>query len=342
MPEVTQATTWVDPRIGTGGLGYAYGSCFVGAAAPHGFAKPGPDTNGLFGTVAFQHYSGYYAEDNRIQGFSSTHLHGTGATDYGVLSVMPTLAFDPTKTSVVDYETLFDKTDEHASAGYYDVTLANGIDAELTATQRVAVERYTMPSAGHDRDRSLEDAVERHGRRVRHQRRRCGRRDHRLAASPRRDVGAGFGGYTLYFVAHGTWTLVDDVGDRRGADRARRRDARSRSGCRWCRSRARARTSRPRCRPSTSTRSTTRRPRRGKPSSASVKLTAETEVQLRTFYTSLYHAFLMPSVIGDVDGTYQLAHQARGPGAGLGSDVGSLAVGHVSLGVAAVRVARAG
>ena len=40
-----------------------------------------------------------------------------------------------------------------------------------------------------------------------------------------------------------------------------------------------------------------------------VLLTGGTEAQRRTFYTSLYHAFLMPSVIGDVDGTYQLAKQ---------------------------------
>src|SRR5262245_1597268 len=104
LPEVVDAAEWVDPRIGTGGIGYAYGSCFVGAVAPHGLAKPGPDTNGPFGTINFQHYSGYYAEDDRIRGFSSVHLHGTGATDYGVLSLMPTLAFDPAKTHVVDYE----------------------------------------------------------------------------------------------------------------------------------------------------------------------------------------------------------------------------------------------
>ena len=56
-------------------------------AAPHGLAKPGPDTSGLFGTINFQHYSGYFAEDDRIRGFSQVHLHGTGATDYGVLSL---------------------------------------------------------------------------------------------------------------------------------------------------------------------------------------------------------------------------------------------------------------
>src|SRR5882672_72745 len=127
LPEVTDATTWVDPRIGTGGLGFAYGSCFVGAAAPHGLAKPGPDTNGAFGTINFQHYSGYFADDDRIQGFSSVHLHGTGATDYGVLSVMPTLAFDPDKRSVVDYEAAFAKPDEHVAPGYYGVTLASSI-----------------------------------------------------------------------------------------------------------------------------------------------------------------------------------------------------------------------
>src|SRR5689334_1607832 len=38
-----------------------------------------------------------------------------------------------------------------------------------------------------------------------------------------------------------------------------------------------------------------------------VLLTGGTPAQRRTFYTSFYHAFLMPTLIGDVDGTYQLA-----------------------------------
>src|SRR5215213_4071228 len=112
LPEVTSAASWVDPRIGSGGLGFAHGSCFVGPVAPHGLAKPGPDTNGLFGTVSFQHYSGYFAEDDRIRGFSQLHMHGTGATEYGILSLMPTVAFDPAKTHVIDYEARFAKQDE--------------------------------------------------------------------------------------------------------------------------------------------------------------------------------------------------------------------------------------
>jgi putative alpha-1,2-mannosidase len=160
LPEVTSAAEWVDPRIGNGGLGDAYGSCFGGPAAPHGLEKPGPDTSGQFGTVNFQHYSGYFAEDNEIRGFSSVHLHGAGATDYGVLSLMPTLAFDASKVTVEDYETGFDKAAERVQAGYYGVTLANGIDVELTASAHVALHRYTMPAAGTivlDLARTLDD-----------------------------------------------------------------------------------------------------------------------------------------------------------------------------------------
>src|SRR5215470_18675126 len=130
-PEVTDAVAYVDPTIGSGGLGFGYGSCFVGAAAPHGLVKLGPDTNGAFGTSNFQHYSGYFSDDDKIQGFSHVHLHGAGASDYGVLSVMPVVAFDPAKQSVVDYETRFAKANEHAAAGRYEVTLANGIGVVL-------------------------------------------------------------------------------------------------------------------------------------------------------------------------------------------------------------------
>lgn len=57
-----QASWEVDPFIGSGGLGYGFGSAFPGAAAPHGLAKVGPDTKGELGTVGFQHFSGYWYE----------------------------------------------------------------------------------------------------------------------------------------------------------------------------------------------------------------------------------------------------------------------------------------
>ncbi|MBZ0237405.1 MAG: hypothetical protein K8M05_34120, partial [Deltaproteobacteria bacterium] len=147
LPEVTDPLEHVDPTIGTGGLGFGYGSSFVGAVVPHGLVKLGPDTRGPFGTVNFQHYSGYWYGDDIIQSFTHVHLHGAGATDYGILAVMPTRAFDPAKTSVVDYEARFAKADERARAGSYGVTLADGTAVELVATARGAHHVYDFGGA---------------------------------------------------------------------------------------------------------------------------------------------------------------------------------------------------
>src|SRR2546421_11132320 len=85
LPEVTDPLPLVDPMIGAGGLGFTYGGVFVGAAVPHGLVKVGPDTDGPYGTVGFLHYSGYWAGDDRIQGFSHLHPHRPGGPDPGVL-----------------------------------------------------------------------------------------------------------------------------------------------------------------------------------------------------------------------------------------------------------------
>ena len=315
LPPVTDPLVYVDPRIGTGGLGYNYGSCFVGAAVPHGLAKPGPDTNGRLGTVAFEHYSGYYADDDRVQGFSQLHLHGTGATDYGVLSLMPTLAFDSSKTSVVAYETHFDKTTEEAEPGYYAVTLDGGIHVELTATARVAVHRYTFPAPGAiviDLAKTLDSGtVDSASINVDDATHTITGQLHHLGG-----MSKGFGGYTVYFAArasqaftHTSWAtgaalvvpagettisiglslvspegaaanLAAEGGGDFDAIAAAARDA-------WS------------------------------AKLSPVLLAGGTEAERRTFYTSLYHAFLMPTVIDDHDGTYQLAGHAVATASGF-------------------------
>lgn len=325
LPEVTIATDWVDPRIGTGGLGFGHGSCFVGAAAPHGLAKPGPDTNGPFGTVSFQHYSGYFAEDNRIRGFSSLHLHGTGATDYGILSLMPVTAFDPSKTKVTDYETLFAKEDEHASAGYYEVKLANSIDVELTATPRVAVHRYTLPAAGAvviDLSKVLDggkvDAASLTVDSAAHE---VSGQLHHLGG-----MSGGFGGYTLYFVARvdqawtDQWTWSSgvapsstpmasgtDVGAALALPAGRTTIAIGLSLVSLDGARGNLAAEVPALDFDVVRLQTIAawNDKLGR-----VLVTGGDEAQRRTFYTSYYHAFLMPSVIGDADGTFQLAGKA--------------------------------
>lgn len=147
--ETLATSAKVDPFVGTDGFGYSFGSAFVGAAAPNGLAKLGPDTSGPAGTLLSQHYSGYWHQDDELLAISHLHLHGTGATDYGVLGVMPLVARDAAKRRVVDYGTMMNKATEQASPGRYAVGLVNGIGVELGATPRVGVHRYTFP-AGSD------------------------------------------------------------------------------------------------------------------------------------------------------------------------------------------------
>ena len=315
LPEVTDPVAYVDPTIGTGGLGFAHGSCFVGAALPHGLVKLGPDTSGPFGTINFLHYSGYYAEDDRIRGFSHVHLHGAGATDYGVLSVMPVAAFDPAKPSVVAYETRFAKSDEHAAAGRYDVTLANGIEVALTATARAAVHRYRGAGAVViDLDKTLEGGEIDQAQVAVSAGELAGQLHHRGGMS------GGFGGYTIYFVARGAFSshllwsdgkapaaVASAEGTGVGAALVIGGDFELKLGVSLV-SLAGARanldaeigaadfeTIATRARDAWSTQL------------ASVLVTGGSEAERRTFYTSLYHAFLMPTVIDDADGTYVFA-----------------------------------
>jgi predicted alpha-1,2-mannosidase len=321
LPEVTDPVALVDPRIGTGGLGFAHGSSFVGAVAPHGLVKLGPDTNGPFGTVNFLHYSGYFAEDDRIQGFSHLHLHGAGATDYGVLSVMPALAFDPAKRSVASYEARFAKADEHPAAGRYEVTFANGITAVLAATERVGVHRYTgagaviidlakVLSGGEIDDASISvDAAAQE-----------------LTGSLHHVGGmsGGYGGYTVHFViktsapwtAHHTWadgaepsSATTAAGTGVGVALAVPDDVQLAVGISFV-SLDGARANLAAEVPAIDVEAVATKTRDAWATLLErVLITGGTEAQRRTFYTSLYHAFLMPSVIGDVDGTYVLAGQ---------------------------------
>ena len=315
LPEVTDTVAQVDPRIGTGGLGFAYGSCFVGAVAPHGLAKPGPDTNGPLGTVSFQHYSGYYAEDNRVRGFSSVHLHGAGATDYGILSVMPVMAFDPGKTKVTDYETLFDKSTEQVAAGTYELTLSNGIKAELTATPRVAVERYTGAGAiVIDLDKTLEGGKVDAATIDVAQDEITGQLHHLGGMS------TGFGGYTLYFVVHGTWSgaqtwsstqppssAASAMGTGVGAALTVSGPTTLAIGLSFV-SIEGARRNLAAEVPQLDFDAVAAATKAAWAQKLDVvKVTGGTEAERRTFYTSLYHAFLMPSVIDDDDGSFQLA-----------------------------------
>ena len=144
--------SWVNPLIGTGGttegiISYRIGSAFVGASMPFGILKLGPDTkHSLWGEPVFTHCSGYWYEDTHVSAFSHMHLHGTGAVDYGTLGVMPAIGMHSGRITEAGRMLPLDHEKELVEPGYYRIELgAPAIVAEMTATKWVGVHRYTFP-----------------------------------------------------------------------------------------------------------------------------------------------------------------------------------------------------
>ena len=136
---------YVNPFIGTGGHGHT----FPGAVVPHGMIQPSPDTR----IDGWDACSGYYYADTTINGFSHTHLSGTGCADFGDVLLMPTVGEQKyqslgSKSQKMVYASAFSHENETAEPGYYSVFLDTyGIKAELTATKRAALHRYTFPES---------------------------------------------------------------------------------------------------------------------------------------------------------------------------------------------------
>lgn len=138
-------TDSVNVFVGTGGHGHT----FPGATLPHGMVQLSPDTR-LFGWDAC---SGYYYDDTSIMGFTHTHLSGTGIGDYGDILFMPVVGEKPLIAGTAEnpdegYRSRFSHEQESARPGYYQVLLQDdSINVELTATLRAGLHRYTYPKA---------------------------------------------------------------------------------------------------------------------------------------------------------------------------------------------------
>jgi len=161
----------VDVFVGTGGHGHTY----PGATMPFGMVQLSPDTN----DTGWDASSGYHQDDGSIMGFSHTHLSGTGASDMLDVLVMPAqgeVLLQPGARGLPDenyrsrydgavaekrlapgtvahpghgYRSRYERASEQAQPGYYRVHLSDhDILAELTATQRAGLHRYTFQKAG--------------------------------------------------------------------------------------------------------------------------------------------------------------------------------------------------
>ncbi len=127
---------YVNPFVGTDYNGHT----FPGATVPFGMVQLSPDTR-VDGS--WEGCSGYHYSDNRIFGFSHTHLSGTGVSDYGDILIMPQLGSGSFEQD--EYSAIFKHENEWAAPGYYSVKFDNGIVAELTTTTRVGFHKYTFP-----------------------------------------------------------------------------------------------------------------------------------------------------------------------------------------------------
>ena len=138
-------TRFVDPKIGTGGHGHV----FVGANVPFGMVQVGPTSI----PQSWDWVSGYHDSDSTVVGFSHTHLSGTGIGDLFDVTVMPvvgevTYARGEEKDPQSGLWSYADRTKEAVRPGYYSVPLVRyDITAEMTATARVGLHRYTFPAA---------------------------------------------------------------------------------------------------------------------------------------------------------------------------------------------------
>lgn len=307
-------TDLVNPFIGS----QDEGNTFPGAAVPFGMVQFSPDTG---------HNTGYDYTQSRIRGFSLVHLSGVGCRIGGDLPVLPTTG-DVTQTDDAKYAAAFAHGDETASPGYYRVGLASGIRAELTASARTGVQRYTFPAttkanvllnaaqslhkAGGSKveildDRTVRTEITGHGF--------C------------RDTGP----YTVYtitrfsrpFTAYGTWdgatVTAGSRGGRGGAyvrfDTTGDRTVEATTALSYVDAAGAAGNLRAEGGRSFDT---VRRAARARWETrlAGVRVRGGTDTLRRTFYSSLYRSYLAPNVGGDADGRYfgwdRRVHRARG------------------------------
>ena len=119
-----EAKDYVDPRIGSEGLGRV----FIGPCMPFGMAKPGPD-------CGVGNNAGWAPMPAAVSGFSQTHVSGTGGgPKYGNILIRPFHGPDQHRAT------------EHIELGKYTCTLQeSGIKAEVTAGRKASFYRFSYP-----------------------------------------------------------------------------------------------------------------------------------------------------------------------------------------------------
>ncbi|KAI2770598.1 CAZyme family GH92 [Penicillium roqueforti] len=130
---------YVDPLIGTANGGHV----FAGATLPFGMAKAVADTAG-------ENQAGFAYDTEVVTGFSHMHDSGTGGSpSMGNFPIFaqgncPHDDINQCKWQKSDRAAVWDKESPEVRPGYFSISLANGVHAEMTATNRSALYRFTF------------------------------------------------------------------------------------------------------------------------------------------------------------------------------------------------------
>src|SRR3954451_18276920 len=302
-------TALVNPLAGSLGPGFVT----VSAGVPFGMVTPGPATTTPAGDDPVN-YVGYGYQDPEIRGFALTHFSGAGIHIGGELPFMPTTgavsSSDPT-----DWASPYTHAQETAQPGYYSVMLQRyQVHAELTATTRTAVERYTFPATTQanvlldvTRDNDSNQANPPNPGGTQHGAMQIGTDNRTVTGHV--DV-PGDGGITMYFtarfdrpfVAHGSW---DDGGGWGTFDTPSTPPLGVRVGLSYTDAAGATNNLNAEAPDGTSFDAVKARAEAAWNARLhSIDVTGGPTSQQQTFYTELYHSLLMPTTYDDVDGRY--------------------------------------
>jgi predicted alpha-1,2-mannosidase len=323
---VVNLTQHVNPFIGTANSplpdylgGNSSGNTFPGATLPFGMIQWSPDTEKGFGK---DERGSYLYADERIRGFSLTHLSGPGCPVFGDAPIMPVVgrvSSSPT-TDPDKYLAKFSHASEKASPGFYEVALDTGVRVALAVTRRTGHGVFTYPKGS---DATLVFNLGRNGSGVTE----SGavfEGDRRLSGSV---TSGNFCGarnkYRLYFVAEfdrpfkatGVWKDAQVshnarvvAGAQTGAfvsfDTSKDADVEVRVGLSYVNmqnARANLRAENPR-RSFDEVRA--RATARWNDALGRLTVRGGTDAQKQVFYTALYHTLLHPNIFSDANGQY--------------------------------------
>jgi predicted alpha-1,2-mannosidase len=142
--EKEKYVNYVDPFIGSVHARWFF---FTPASHPFGMAKLAPHTN-AYGQTGGWTPCGFDYRHESIEGFGHFHEFQVGALVtmpiVGKIKTLPGTLENPDK----GYRSRFNKKTQKASPGYYSVFLDDyKVKAEITATPRVGIHRYTFPKS---------------------------------------------------------------------------------------------------------------------------------------------------------------------------------------------------